>query len=75
MLSLLAHYLYITDRWTEGVDPLLDLLLLKGRVFQVTGLNILGRIGADIFCNFFFVEKHKMLCILKGIRHFAFKNT
>ena len=37
------------------------------RVFRVTGLKILGRVGTNIF---FFSGKNIILCILKGILPF-----
>ena len=42
----------------------------KIRVFQVTGLKILGRVGTHIFLNYFFSGKNIILCILKGISSF-----
>ena len=41
----------------------------KMSVFRGTGLKILGRVGIQIFVNFFSV-KNIILCILKGISPF-----
>ena len=42
----------------------------KISVFQVTGLNFLGRVGTHVFLYFFFLEKNTILYILKGISPF-----
>ena len=47
-------YLYILDPVANKV---------KKRVFQVTGLKIIGWVGTHIFL----LEKNIILCILKGI--------
>ena len=35
--------------------------------FRVTGLKSVGRVGTYISFSYFFLEKDKNLCILKGI--------